>query len=257
MSLDPARDILVVLREELAHAHELLAEVALLPAAEQVELEPYTKSLEQAAGSLDARIRAQFDDVLLKRASQVFTGALNALKAQLSERAQLRLSSHETAGLVHRLAAATGSVVRVAEHNRFERVATAMRSLAVDSGWSGPLLTEVVHLVDVLTHLARRRLGEDLGGERLQSLLNRAVNTVVISTLHAVSDAAKRHNPDLVLLDRYLLSKALEMPVRQLVARLGEWFGLDGLEQHQTLEPPVRRFVETLVGRLEAAARGE
>ena len=238
------RDVLVVLREELSRAREVLRDAELAgpeagAAAQKVKL---------AADALQARIQAPFDALLLERAAATFRAAAAALDKLLQERHAQRRASPQVQRVLKRVVVHAREIGRMTHASGADHVGAAIDSLAQPDAWTGPALDGLVGLVDTFYYLAQRRLGETAKAEQLASLVDRATSTAVVTSLHALKELARRAASEPTLMrDRFQLDGAMKAPSAQVEERLSGWFKLDEAGRarlHAAVETFTRRLLD-------------
>lgn len=228
------RDVLVVLREELARARTVLLETELTDA----DLAAAAQKLTASADALEVRIRAQFDQLLLDKAARTFRAAATDLDRLLEVRIGRRRQSPTVQRVLRRV------VVHAREISKRSTgdVADAIEALSSADAWTGPTLDALVGLVDTFELLARRRLGDAAHDGQIASLVDRAVSAAAVTCLHAL----KEHPT--VIRDRFQLDKALVAPTMHVEERLASWFRLDD-DGRSRLRRAVALFTRRLLDR--------
>jgi len=250
-----ARDVLVVLREELAKARTSLEKASLVWKGEgaAVELAAAAQKLFVAAEALDARIKAPFDGLLLDRAAASFRTAASTLSKQLDDRQAARRAAPEITRVLRRFVAHAREIGKLTHKRGADHVAAAMEELGFDEGWDGAPRDAVVLLVDTLLFLARTKLGEGAGEDQISSLVDRAASTAMVTCMHALKDLAQRVQSEPTLLkDRFALTNGLKPAVANVVERLGVWFSADEAGRAR-LHGAVEQFGQRLLDRLTRA----
>lgn len=250
MTTPAARDVLVVLREELGRAREVLKGAE----SSGPDITAAAKRLKVYADALDARIHApHFDAAMLEKASTQFRTAHAALEKLLGDRLQARRTSPEVTRILKRVTVHAREIGRMTHQSGADHVGAAIETLASAAAWSGPTLDGLVGLVDTFYSLARKRLGDSATSEQLDSLVDRATSTAVVTCLHALKDLARRaHSEPTVMRDRFQLDGALRAPALQVEERLTAWFRLDDAGRAQ-LHASVDTFIRRI---LDKASRG-
>jgi hypothetical protein len=241
-----ARDVLVVLREELVRARDALrvAEAA----GPMPDITSAAKKLKVYADALDARIHATFDAVLLEKAAAQFRTAHVALEKLLADRQHQRRASPEVQRILKRVTVHARDVGKMTHASGADHVAAAIESLAQPGAWVGPALDGLVGLVDTFYYLARRRLGDAAMPEQVDSLVDRASSTAVVTCFHALKDLARRARSEPTLMkDRFQLDGALKAASASVVERLAAWFKLDDdgrARLHSAIDTFTRRLLD-------------
>ncbi|MBK7861140.1 MAG: hypothetical protein IPJ65_21520 [Archangiaceae bacterium] len=252
---DGARDVLVVLREELAAARAALREADSVDAEESgsAELARAVGRLRVTADALEVRIRGPFDAVLLDKAAASFRAAAATFDKLASVRREKFKVSDDVQRVLKRVVVHAREIGRMTQQGGAAHVGAAITSLSTPAAWSGPCLDALAGLVDTLQFLARRRLGEAAADDQVNSLVDRAASTAVVSCLHALKDLAGRvRNEPTVMKDRFQLDGALRAPALNLVDRLSAWFKLDD-DGRKRLQSSIEGFIRRL---LDRAAQG-
>ena len=240
------RDVLVVLREELSLARATLLETELTDQEVAIAAQKLTSSAE----ALELRIRAPFDALLLERAAKTFRTAMANLERLLAARLQQRRGSPEVERVLKRAVVHAREIARLTTESGGNHVAAAIDALARPDAWSGATLDALVALVDTLYALARLRLGPGAHAGQLNSLVDRASSTAVVTSLHALKDLSQRAQSEpTVMKDRFQLDAALKGAGAQVVERLASWFRLDEAGTAR-LQRAVEVFTRRLLDRL-------
>lgn len=238
------RDVLVVLREELTRARDVLREAEL----GGPELAAAAQKVRVSADALQARIQAPFDALLLERAAATFRGAASALEKLLQERHAQRRASPQVQRVLKRVVVHAREIGRMTHASGADHVAAAIESLARVEAWTGPALDGLVGLVDTFYYLARQRLGETARPAQLASLVDRATSTAVVTSLNALKELAQRAASEPTLMrDRFQLDGAMKAPSAQVEERLSGWFKLDDAGRarlHGAVETFTRRLLD-------------
>lgn len=256
MNPSAGRDVLVVYREELAKAREALKLTEVIWAGEPfaAQIAEAAKKVSMTADALDARIIAPFDAVLLQKAGAAFRAAAAALEQLLAQRQHGRRASREVQRVLQRVVVHAREIGRMTHESGADHVGSAIEALAHREAWTSAPLDALVGLVDTFYFLARKRLGESATAEQLDSLVDRATSTAVVSSLHALKDLARRSRSEPTLMkDRFQLDGALKGPSMQVVERLAAWFRLDDAGR-RLLHGAVETFTRRLLDRASAAA---
>jgi hypothetical protein len=244
------RDVLVVHREQLAKAREQLQLSSIV-----WEKDPLAASITQAAhrlkvmaDALDARIHAKFDAALLEKAVGAFQSANDAFQKVVAQRLAARRASREVQRVLKRVVVHSREIGRMTHESGADHVGAAIESLAKAEAWTGAPLDALVGLVDTFYYLARKRLGEGATDEQLDSLVDRASSTAVVTSLHALKDLARRARSEPTLMkDRFQLDGALKAPSAAVVERLAAWFKLDDegrARLHGAVDTLTRRLLD-------------
>lgn len=258
MNPSGGRDVLVVYREELAKAREALKLTDVIWAQEPfaAQIAQAAQKVRTTADALDARIHAPFDAVLLQKAGAAFRAAATAMEALLAQRQHGRRASVEVQRVLQRVVVHAREIGRMTHESGADHVASAIDALAHREAWTSAPLDALVALVDTFYFLARKRLGEGATTEQLDSLVDRATSTAVVTSLHALKDLARRARSEPTLMrDRFQLDGALKGPSAQVVERLVAWFRLDDAGRAM-LHGAVEAFTRKLLDRASAAAAG-
>jgi hypothetical protein len=247
--------VLVVYREELAKARDTLrlTEIVWDKEPQAAAIAQAAQKLRTTADALDARIHAPFDAVLLTRAATSFRAAASALDKLVTERQATRRAAPEVQRVLKRVVVHAREIGRMTHESGADHVGTAIESLARRESWTGAPLDALVRLIDTFYFLARQRLGEGATDEQLNSLVDRATSTAVVTSLHALKDLARRALSEPTLMrDRFQLDGALKAPSASVVERLAAWFKLDA-EGRGRLHAAVETFTRRLLDRASAA----
>jgi len=253
--MSEARDVLVVLREELAHARDVLLQADAVHESEpqQTAVLDAAKKVRTTSDALEARIRAPFDQLLLDRTAATFRTAVKQLEQLVNGRQAARQTAPDVKRVLQRVVAHAREIGRLSHQVGADNVGSAIDSLARAEAWVGPQLEGLVALVDTLLYLSRKRLGPPGTDEQINSLVDRASSTAVVTSLHALKDLAQKVRDDPKLLrDRYALDKALEPSSASVVERLTSWFKLDH-DGRAKLHAAVSLFTRRLLDRAAAA----
>jgi hypothetical protein len=252
--MNPAggRDVLVVLREELARARAALEKASLVWKGEHTapQLQQAAQKLFVAAEALDARIHAPFDAVLLDRAAAAFRSAAAQLSKQLDDRQVARRASTDIGRVMKRFVAHAREIGKLTAQRGADNVGAAMEALGTEEGWTGAPLDAVVQLVDTLEFLSREKLGEQARASQVSSLVDRAASTAMVTCMHALKDLAQRvrSEPNLIK-DRFAMLGALKPAGASVVERLAGWLALDENGRAQ-LQGAIEQFEQKLLDRL-------
>ncbi len=258
MNPSGGRDVLVVYREELAKAREALKVTEVIGAQEPfaAQIIQAAEKVRTTADALDARIHATFDAVLLQRAGAAFRAAAAALEQLIAQRQHGRRASAEVQRVLKRVVVHAREIGRMAHESGADHVGAAIEALAHREAWTSAPLDALVGLVDTFYFLARKRLGQGATSEQLDSLVDRATSTAVVTSLHALKDLARRVRSEPTLMkDRFQLDGALKGPSLQVEERLSAWFKLDD-DGRRKLHIAVETFTRRLLDRASAAADG-
>ncbi|MBL8955056.1 MAG: hypothetical protein JNK82_30045 [Myxococcaceae bacterium] len=251
------RDVLVVYREELAKAREALKATDVLWSGEPLaaQITEAAKKVRATADALDARIHATFDAVLLQRAGAAFRAAASSLEGLMAQRQHGRRAAPDVQRVLKRVVVHAREIGRMTHESGADHVGAAIEALSHREAWSSAPLDALVQLIDTFYFLSRKRLGDGALPEQLDSLVDRATSTAVVTSLHALKDLARRARSEPTLMrDRFQLDGAMRAPSLHVEERLAAWFKLDD-EGRRLLHVAVETFTRRLLDRASAAAQ--